>query len=434
MLNNPELNPLLLELWADLRNIRTMWQVAIVTASLLAAWLAGRLIQPRLVTPDGRRALGREALSQLQFPLTALALVLIGRLILKQWQPVHMLNIMVPLLVSFAIVRIAVLMLRQAFAPSGWIDAVGRIIGWVVWTGFALHITGLAPDLLKFLDDLDFSIGKQRISLLLILQGALSVLVTMLLAMWLGRFIEARLMGAKTLDINLRVMLSKLVQALLVLAAILIALPAVGIDVTVLSVFGGMLGVGIGFGLQKIASNYISGFIILMDRSVGIGDLITVDNHSGQLTKMTARYVVVRSLSGLEAIIPNETIITSTVLNHSYTDRRVRIAMPIQVGYRTDLDAAMRIMVDAAKNHKRVLQDPEPGALLLQFADSGINLELGVWIDDPQEGTAALRSDLYIEIWREFKKHGIEIPYPQREVRLLGTPDSGAGKDAGEKA
>ncbi|MEK6593363.1 MAG: mechanosensitive ion channel domain-containing protein [Pseudomonadota bacterium] len=430
MPNSPEIYPLLLELWTDLQNVRTLWQVAIVIASLLAAWLAGKLIRPRLITPDGGRALGREALSQLQFPLTALVLVLIGRLILRQWQPVHMLNVAVPLLFSFAIVRVAVLMLRQAFAPSGWIDAMGRLIGWVVWIGFALHVTGLASDLLQFLDDLDFSIGKKRISLLLILQGALSVLVTLLLAMWLGRFIEARLMGAHTLNINLRVMFSKLAQALLIFATILIALPAVGIDVTVLSVFGGMLGVGIGFGLQKIASNYISGFIILMDRSVGIGDLITVDNHTGQLIKMTARYVVVRSLGGLEAIIPNETIITSTVLNHSYTDRRVRVAVPLQVSYRSDLDVAMRIMVNAAKNQKRVLQDPAPGALILQFADSGIDLELGVWIDDPQEGTAGLRSDLYIEIWREFRKNGIEIPYPQREVRLLGVQPISAAKDS----
>jgi small-conductance mechanosensitive channel len=425
MQNNPELFPLLLALWADLQNPRALWQLAIVAACLLAAWLAGKFIKPLLVAPDARRALGREALSKLQFPLTALALVLIGRLILKQWQPVHLLNVMVPLLFSFAIVHFMVLMLRQAFAPSGWTDTLGRLIGWVVWIGFALHITGLAPDLLKFLDELGFDVGSQHISLLLVLQGALSVLVTLLLAMWLGRLVEARLMGAQNLNINLRVMFSKLTQALLIFATILIALPAIGIDITVLSVFGGMLGVGIGFGLQKIASNYISGFIILMDRSVSIGDLITVDNHTGQLTKMTARYVVVRSLTGLEAIIPNESIITSTVLNHSYTDHRVRVAMPLQVSYQSDLDVAMRIMVDAAGNQKRVLKDPAPSALILRFADSGVDLELGIWIDDPIEGTLVLRSGIYAEIWHEFKKNGIEIPYPQREVRLLGTSGGG---------
>ena len=258
--------------------------------------------------------------------------------------------------------------------------------------------------------------------MLVVVQAVFLVGLTLLIGLWLGRFIELRLMGATSLDINLRVMFSKLTQALLVLAALLIALPAVGVDLTVISVFGGMLGVGIGFGLQKIASNYVSGFIILMDRSVGIGDLITVDNFTGQLTKMTARYVVVRSLSGTEALIPNETIITSTVINHSYTDRRVRVPLPLQVGYQTDLDQARKVMVEAAQRQARVLRDPAPGVVIKRFADSGIDLELGVWIEDPQEGSGGLVSDIYFDIWRAFKQHGIEIPYPQREVRMLG-PD-----------
>ena len=415
------MSTLLLDLWADLHNVKVLWQAVVIFISVLVAWLFGRLIQPRLAVAHGKRAFGLEILSQLQLPLTALALVLVGRAILRQWQSVHMLNVVVPLLTSFAIIRFAVLMLRQVFAPSGWRDTLTRGIGWAVWIGFALYVTGLAPDLLKFLDDLGFAVGKQRISLLLILQGALSVLLTLLIALWLGRFLEARLMGAESFDINLRVMFSKLAQALLVLAAVLIALPAVGIDVTVLSVFGGMLGVGIGFGLQKIASNYVSGFIILMDRSVGIGNLVTVDKFTGQLTKLTARYVVLRGLTGVEAIIPNETIITSTVINHSYTDRRVRVPLAVQVSYQSDLDAAIEIMEHAAQRHARVLREPAPKVLIKQFSENGIDLELGVWIEDPEEGTGNLVSDLYHEIWREFKQRGVEIPYPQRDVRVLGS-------------
>jgi len=415
------MSTLLLDLWADLHDVKVLWQAVVIFISVFVAWLFGRLIQPRLAVARGKRAFGLEMLSQLQLPLTALALVLVGRVILRQWQSVHMLNVVVPLLTSFAIIRFAVLMLRQVFAPSGWRDTLTRGIGWAVWIGFALYVTGLAPDLLKFLDDLGFAVGKQRISLLLILQGALSVLLTLLIALWLGRFLEARLMGAESFDINLRVMFSKLAQALLVLAAVLIALPAVGIDVTVLSVFGGMLGVGIGFGLQKIASNYVSGFIILMDRSVGIGNLVTVDKFTGQLTKLTARYVVLRGLTGVEAIIPNETIITSTVINHSYTDRRVRIPLAVQVSYQSDLDAAIEIMEHAAQRHARVLREPAPKVLIKQFSENGIDLELGVWIEDPEEGTGNLVSDLYHEIWREFKQRGVEIPYPQRDVRVLGS-------------
>jgi small-conductance mechanosensitive channel len=165
-----------------------------------------------------------------------------------------------------------------------------------------------------------------------------------------------------------------------------------------------------------------------MDRSVSLGDLVTIGQHTGTLTKMTARYVVVRNLAGLEAIIPNETIITSTVLNHSFSDRKVRIGLPIQVAYATDLDIARDLMVDAAKNNPRVLGDPAPGALITGFADSGIDLELGVWVGDAEQGVFGLRSDLYAAVWRAFRQHGIEIPFPQREIRVLGALEAAPGK------
>lgn len=414
---------LIADLISDLRQIHVLWQLGVLLFCLGGAWQLQRAYRHRVISRadvDGTLTLGVGSMQRLLFPLSALALVLFGRWLLHHWQPVNLLNIAVPLLYSFALIRIAFYLLRHIFAPGGRLRVWERFIAWTVWIGVAIHITGLWPDVAGFLDSLDITVGKQRISLLLVLQSALSVLVTLLLALWFGRFLEMRLMRAESLNVNLRVMLSKLSQALLILAAVVIVLPAIGIDLTLLSVFGGMLGVGIGFGLQKIASNYISGFIILMDRSVNIGDLVTIDQHTGQLTRMTARYVVVRSQNGLEALIPNETIIASTVINHSYTDRRVRVALPIQISYQSDLDAAMQIMVDAAKHHQRVLREPGPGALILKFGDSGIDLELGIWIEDPQEGVAGLRSDLYHEIWREFKKHHIEIPFPQREVRILG--------------
>jgi small-conductance mechanosensitive channel len=189
-----------------------------------------------------------------------------------------------------------------------------------------------------------------------------------------------------------------------------------------------MLGVGIGFGLQKIAANYISGFIILMDRSVSLGDLVTIGEHTGTMTKMTARFVVVRSIGGLEALIPNETIITSTVINHSFTDSKVRVGLPIQVSYASDLDLARQIMLEAAKKQPRILPDPAPSALIREFADSGVNLEMGFWVGDADQGVFGLRSDLYAEIWRRFKETGIEIPFPQREIRVLGTVKATGGE------
>lgn len=426
MLSTPPPPNLLAYLWSDLHDVAFLWQVATTLASLLLAWLAGKLLHPRMASMENSPAVGRDVMTAIQFPLVALLLILVTRAVMGGNQT--LLDLMVALLTAAIIIRLVVVMLRQVFAPSGWRDKLIRVIAAAVWIGFALYVAGLLPDLLKFLDGLGFSAGKQRISLLLILQGLLSVLATLLIALWLGRVIEARTMAAGDLDINLRVMISKLAQALLMLAAILLALPAVGVDLTVLSVFGGALGVGLGFGLQKIASNYISGFIILMDRSVSPGDLVTIDQHTGQLTKMTARYVVVRSLAGVEALIPNDTLITSTVINHSYSDKRVRQAIPVQISYDCDLEHAMRIMMEVAQRQTRVLADPAPKALITQFGDSGIDLELGFWVDDPQAGTAVLRSDLYLDLWREFGKHKIEIPYPQRSVRLVGAPPGGPGK------
>ncbi len=414
--------PLLLALWKDLHDERILWQVATIAASLILAYWFSYLLRPRLRADEGSRLeFGLGGLRRLVFPLAALALVLSGRWGLAHYQTsVSLLSIAVSLLTAMAIIRFVVHLQRLVFAPGNVLDIFERTIVWLVWLGFALYVLGLAPGILEFFDGVGFKVGGHRISLLLIGQAVVWVVVALLLALWIGRLLEERLMSAHGMDMTLRVMLSKLLRALLVLLAVLVVLPAVGIDLTALSVFGGALGVGIGFGLQKIASNYISGFIILLDRSVTIGDLVTIEKHTGKLVKMTARYVVVRALDGTEAIIPNETVITSTVINQSYTDRKVAIAMSVQVSYDSDLDLAMRLMTDVAKRHARALADPPPVVLIKAFADNGIDLELAVWVEDPEQGKTNLRSDIYYGIWQEFKAQGIRIPYPQREVRLVG--------------
>lgn len=423
MSTSAEFHALLIDLWGDLQNVKILWQVGVLAACILIGWGLTLRYNRRIhghAPLDATQALSIGGMQRLLFPLSTLVLVLISKSVLRYWQSTHLLNVAAALLLAMAVIRISIYVMRHTFAPSPWLRASERWISWLAWIGVATYLTGLWPFVRDALLDIDFAVGKQKISLLLVLQGTLSVIATLLIALWLGRLAESRLMNATSLQANLRVMFSKLVQVLLLLAAFLIALPAVGIDLTVLSVFGGMLGVGIGFGLQKIAANYISGFIILMDRSVSIGDVVTIGEHTGTLTQMTARYVVVRGLGGLEALIPNETIITSTVLNHSFSDRKVQITLPIQVSYATDLDAAREIMVNVAKNNPRAQQDPAPGALITGFADSGINLELGVWVDDPEKGVARLRSELYAGIWQAFREQGIEIPFPQREVRVIG--------------
>ena len=423
-MNPSDVSRLLLDFWSDLHDVHVLWQIAVLGAGVVLAWWVNRLVEPRLASEDRALQFTLGGLKRLQFPLTVLAVVLIGRAVLKHWHSVNLLNVAVPLLTALAIVRVVVYALRRVFSSGGWLRESERLISWVVWLGFAIYITGLAPDVIGFLDDVGFRIGKDRVSVLLVLQAALVVSVTLLSALWLGSAVESRVMRADTLDMNLRVVFSKVTRALLTVIALLIALPAVGLDLTLLSVFGGALGVGLGFGLQKIASNYVSGFIILMDRSVSLGDVVSVDRYTGEIVRMTARYVVLRGLDGTETLVPNETLIASPVVNYSYSDRRVRVPIQAQIGYRSDLDAAIRIMESAALQHARVLREPAPAVLVRGLGDNGIDLELGVWISDAQLGQGGLRSDLLREIVREFRAHGIEIPYPQREVRMLGEPRS----------
>jgi small-conductance mechanosensitive channel len=412
-----EAHNLLLELLRDIEQTSLLWQLGVIAASLGLAWWASRLARQRL--EPGAVAGG---VARLIFPITALGGVLLGKALLQHSLHTSLLNLAVPLLVSLALIRISFYVLRHIFAPGGWLQASERFIAWLVWIVLALHITGFLPELLHLLDELGFNLGRQRISLLLLIQGMLSIVVTLMLALWLGSLLEARIMRAEGLDPNMRVLATKFVRAGLLVLGVLIALPAVGIDVTVLSVFGGALGVGLGFGLQKIASNYVSGFIILLDKSIHLGDIVTADNRHGMVTSLTARYMVLKELDGTEAIIPNEILITSSVVNHSYSDRKIRVAVPVQVSYASPLETAMRIMLQAGESHPRVIADPEPKVLLKEFADNGINLELAVWIADPEEGMSSLRSDINLQIWHQFQQQGIEIPFPQRDIRLVDQP------------
>lgn len=411
---------LLTELLSDLEQTRMLWQLAVLGFSLALAWGFSRLLKSHLPKSEGAAKVGLGGVSRVAFPLIALLLVVIGKTVLKNWHSVNLLNIATSLLLALALVRLAVYALRKIFAPSGWLHSSERFIATAIWIGLALHLTGFLPEILDAMDELSFHAGKLKISLLTILSGILSVLVTLVAAMWLGQVLETRVMATEHLDMNLRVVLSKLFRALLVVLGILVALPLAGIDITVLSVFGGALGVGIGLGLQKIASNYISGFIILLDRSIHPGDVLTVDNRFGTVSQLTARYLVLRNSDGTEAIIPNDTLITSTVINHSYSNREMRIGIPVQVSYQSDLDRAMTIMRQAAENRPRVLKDPEPKTFLKAFGENGIDLEMSIWINDPEEGQLNLRSDINLEIWRQFQAAGIQIPYPQRDVRIIG--------------
>ncbi|HLA36618.1 MAG TPA: mechanosensitive ion channel domain-containing protein [Rhodocyclaceae bacterium] len=404
----------------DFQHPDLLWQLAALAICLAAATLAERIVGQGANVQGKVWRIGHGGVKRVVFPLVGLGLVLAARGIMHaQHLHYNLLSIAIPLLGSLAIIRTVFYVLRHSFSGSAWLVNFERLFAALVWMVVALHITGLLPDVIDALDAAEIKIGKQRLSIWLVLQGMITVLATVVGALWIGNAIEARLTRAAGVDDNLRLVLARLIKAVLLLLSVTIALPLVGIDLMTLSVFGGALGVGLGFGLQKIASNYISGFIILLDRSIRIGNLITVGTDRGEVTRITTRYTVLKNLAGIEAIVPNELLVSSVVQNESYSDPKVRIDLPIQIGYDSNLETAMAILDAAARAQPRVLADPPTLVMLKAFGESGVDLMLSFWVADPDQGVGSLRSDINLTIWREFKRTGIVIPYPQREVRIL---------------
>jgi len=413
---------LITQLLADSHDARLLWQIGVLVLCALAAWGARRLVRSWLDDSAYARSPGREGFKRIGFPLLMLLALLIGReaaeLVLLS---TPLLNVAVPLLLALVLVRGVVYALRYVFEPRESLKVWERTAAWLIWGAFALHLTGLLPRIHAAMEALSFQSGSHRFSLWLLGQAAVVIVVALLLALALARLVERHLMNLTEMNLSLRMALAKAVRTVLLILAVLVALPAVGIDLTVLSVLGGAIGVGIGFGLQKVASNYISGFIILLDRSVRIGDLVTVDNKYGEVSQINTRYTLLKSLDGTETIVPNETLITQTVVNHSLSKPNVRIALPVQVSYDADLEQAQSLMLEAAHGQSRVILDEpdyQPKVFLREFAENGIQMELTVWIRDASEGQGNLRSDINWAIWRRFKAAGIEIPYPQRVVHL----------------
>jgi len=363
--------------------------------------------------------LGIGGINRVLFPLSSLTFVLIGKLILAYWQHTSLLLLASKLLLAMAAVRLIVYTVRYITEPGGMLKVLENSISGLIWIVMALHLSGVLPEILNVLEDIKFNVGKNPVNLLLMLQGILTIVVTILIALWFSRVIENKLMRVQHINMNLRVVLTKLLRVFLLFIAVLIALSAVGLDITMLSVFGGALGVGLGFGLQRIASNYVSGFIILLDKSMQIGDVVTIDTHYGVVSDLRTRYLVLRKLDGTQVIIPNETLIVNPVINHSFTDHKARVQMPIQVSYDSPLELAMQLMVDIAVGNSRVLVEPKPAVQIKGFGESGVDLMLSLWIPDPEEGSGSLQSDIYLEIWRAFQINNISIPFPQREVRIL---------------
>src|SRR5258708_35906590 len=245
--------------------------------------------------------------------------------------------------------------------------------------------------------------------------------LTITLALWISRITEGRVLSSDSMEMTTRVVITKVVRVGTLFAAILIALPLAGLDVTTLSIFSGALGVGLGFGLQKIASNYVSGFIVLLDRSLRIGDVVSVDNRRGEVTAIETRYTVIKGTDGVESIIPNEKLITESVSHHSYSDPKVSVVIPVTISYDSDVEKACRILAEAARRQVRVIAEPPIAARVKQLSERGLELELTVWINDPVAGEAELRSDLLKDVIRSLRAAQITLPDARREKAMIAT-------------
>lgn len=371
-----------------------------------------------------RRNLTLNSINRIIFPLSMMILVILARTVMHSIFSLEtpLLNIAVPLLFSMGLIRLVVYMLRKGFSPGPRVKAMENIIVTTVWLGVALHLLGWLAPMQQHMDSLAFTLGETRFSLWSAVKLFFSLGVLMIAALWISRNIETQLKNNHHLSPGMRVGLAKIIHFLLVITAGLITLNIVGLNLTALHVFSGALGVGLGFGLQKIASNFVSGFILIFDRSIKPGDVISIDETIGWIQEMRARYVVMKNREGVDTLIPNESLITSQVINWSYEDPNVRLKIPVQVSYEDDPEQAMDLILSVAKKTPRVLSKPAPAVRLMSFGDNGIDLELRVWINDPQQGVANIRSEINVGIWRIFKEYGITIPYPQRDVYLKSMP------------
>jgi small-conductance mechanosensitive channel len=340
--------------------------------------------------------------------------------------PIAVFKLAVPILTSLAVVRVVGRVMHQAFPQSGLARAFERSLSWVVWGVLVLWLTGLLPQLLQMLDEVQWKLAGTPVSLRSLIEGGLSALVVMLLMLWLSASIEARLLRADGMEVDLSVrkIAANGTRALLLLVGLLLALSAAGIPLAALSVMGGAVGVGLGFGLQKLAANYVSGFVILAERSVRIGDVVKVDGFEGRISDITTRYTVIRAVNGRESIVPNEMLITQRVESSSLADPKVAQTTLVQVAYGTDLAALLPRLEAVMAQVQRVLDDPAPAAQLSNFGADGLELTLVYWIADPGNGTGNVRSQVNLAVLAALNEAGVEIPFPQRVLHRARMPDA----------
>ncbi|MEC7802354.1 MAG: mechanosensitive ion channel domain-containing protein [Verrucomicrobiota bacterium] len=294
-----------------------------------------------------------------------------------------------------------------------------RLIAFILFALVTLQSFGILTATIDLLELIAFRFGEKRISLLNLINGLMVLLPLLWVTTFMGSAGEKKIKQLPNLPPSLQVLLSKLIRTSLIVISFAVALSTIGLDLSSFAILGGAIGVGIGFGLQKVVSNLVSGLILLIDRSIKPGDVIEIEGTYGWINSLRARYASVITRDGKEHLIPNEDLITNRVINWSFSDRNVRVRAPIGISYSSDPRKAINLCLEAAKSSSRTLEDPEPRCLVTSFGDNSINLELRFWIDDPSNGVGNIRSEVLLSIWDRFKENEIEIPFPQRDIRII---------------
>ena len=393
-------------------------ELAVLGLCALLAWGLVAALRRTLGLREQRSIwFGRKNVDGVLFPLVLLCLGYAALEVLDRYMTVAIFKVAIPVLMSLVVIRVGVNVLRAAFVDSRWVRLLEQTISWVAWLAMVLWVSGLLPVVLNELDLITWKVGGTTLSVRTMIEGLITAGAVLIFTLWISAAIETRLLKSATGgELSLRKAVSNATRVLLMFVGLILALSAVGIDLTALSVLGGAVGVGIGFGLQKLAANYVSGFVILAERSMRIGDTVRVDNFEGVITQINARYTVVRSQAGRESIVPNEMLITNRVENLSLMDSKVSQTTVVSVGYDSDVALVGRLLVEAALEQERVLRDPAPAAHLSAFGADGLEFTLGYWVEDIERGQTNLRSDINLAILAALRQNHIEIPYPQRVV------------------
>lgn len=403
---------------ATMRQPSVLIELGSLLVCALLAWQLARLISRAFEERELNSIMfGRRIVDGVLFPALLLCFAYAARKLLSLSIPLGLFKLAIPVLISLLVIRMGVKVLQAAFKDTPAVRLLERSISWVAWAAMVLWVSGLLPLVMEELDQISWKIGASTLSVRNIIEGTLTAGLVLIITLWISSAIEAKLLRKATGgELSLRKAFSNAARALLMFVGLLLALSAVGIDLTALSVLGGAIGVGVGLGLQKLAANYVSGFVILTERSMRIGDSVQVDNFSGVITEINARYTVIRSLSGRESIVPNEMLITNRVENLSLADPKVLQFANVSVGYDSDVELVERLLLQAAASQARVFADPAPTVVLLAFGADGLEFRLGYWIGDPENGSDNLRSLINLEILRLLRANGVEIPFPQRVV------------------